>query len=148
MVHTCETTYGNELVEFHKVIYHEGDYHSIEYSKLYLLGEAIYKGEKCGIPEEYWLHRRDVLINYVPAPLNYEYVGRVELIAHTLEWSVYYENYSYVAGKIAYGADIAVKAVPYEGYKFVRWSDGVTTAIRTDYNAISFVNVKAIFAKI
>lgn len=147
-VHTCENVYNNELVEFHKVIYHDGDYHSIEYSKLYLLGEAIYNGEKCGIPEEYWLHRRDVLINYVPAPLNYEYVGRVDLIEHTLEWSLYYENRTYVAGKIAYGADITVKAVPKEGYKFVRWSDGVTTAIRTDYNAISFVNVKAIFAKI
>ncbi len=148
LVHTCENVYGNELVEFHKVIYHDGDYHAIEYSKLYLLGEAIYNGEKCGIPEEYWLHRRDVLINYVPAPLNYEYVGRVDLIEHTLEWSLYYENRTYVAGKIAYGADITVKAVPKEGYKFVRWSDGVTTAIRTDYNAISFVNVKAIFAKI
>lgn len=148
LVHTCENVYNNELVEFHKVIYHDGDYHSIEYSKLYLLGEAIYNGEKCGIPEEYWLHRRDVLINYVPAPLNYEYVGQVELIEHTLEWSLYYENRTYVAGKIAYGADITVKAVPYEGYKFVRWSDGVTTAIRTDYNTISFMNVKAIFERI
>ena len=148
LVHTCETTYGNELVEFHKVIYHEGDYHSIEYSKLYLLGEAIYNGEKCGIPEEYWLHRRDVLINYVPVSVDGYPAGQVELIENTLEWSLYYENGPYVVGNIAYGADITVKAVPKEGYKFVRWSDGVTTAIRTDYNTISFMNVKAIFAKI
>ncbi len=147
-VHTCETTYGNELVEFHKVIYHDGDYHSIEYSKLYLLGEAIYNGEKCGIPEEYWLHKKDVDINYVPVSVDGYPAGQVELIENTLEWSLYYENRPYVAGNIAYGADITVKAVPKEGYKFVRWSDGVTTAIRTDYNTISFMNVKAIFAKI
>lgn len=148
LVHTCENVYGNELVEFHKVIYHDGDYHSIEYSKLYLLGEAIYNGEKCGIPEEYWLHKKDVDINYVPVSVDGYPAGQVELIENTLEWSLYYENRPYVAGNIAYGADITVKAVPYEGYKFVRWSDGVTTAIRTDYNTISFVNVKAIFAKI
>ena len=147
-VHTCETTYGNELVEFHKVIYHDGDYHSIEYSKLYLLGEAIYNGEKCGIPEEYWLHKKDVDINYVPVSVDGYPAGQVELIENTLEWSLYYENRPYVAGNIAYGADITVKAVPKEGYKFVRWSDGVTTAIRTYYNTISFMNVKAIFAKI
>ncbi len=148
LVHTCENVYYNELVEFHKVIYHEGNYHAIEYSKLYLLGEAIYNGEKCGIPEEYWLHKKDVDINYVPVSVDGYPAGQVELIENTLEWSLYYENGPYVVGNIAYGADITVKAVPYEGYKFVRWSDGVTTAIRTDYNAISFVNVKAIFAKI
>lgn len=148
LVHTCENVYGNELVEFHKVIYHDGDYHSIEYSKLYLLGEAIYNGEKCGIPEEYWLHKKDVDINYVPVSVDGYPAGQVELIENTLEWSLYYENGPYVVGNIAYGADITVKAVPYEGYKFVRWSDGVTTAIRTDYNTISCINVKAIFAKI
>ena len=148
LVHTCENVYNNELVEFHKVIYHEGNYHSIDYSKLYLLGEAIYNGEKCGIPEEYWLHKKDVDINYVPNHVDGEIAGRIELIEHTLEWSVYYENSLYVIGNIAYGADITVKAVAKEGYKFVRWSDGVTTAIRTDYNTISFMNVKAIFAKI
>lgn len=148
LVHTCENVYNNELVEFHKVIYHDGDYHAIEYSKLYLLGEAIYNGEKCGIPEEYWLHKKDVDINYVPVSVDGYPAGQVELIENTLEWSLYYENRPYVAGNIAYGADITVKAVPYEGYKFVRWSDGVTTAIRTDYNTISCINVKAIFAKI
>lgn len=87
-------------------------------------------------------------INYVPVSVDGYPAGQVELIENTLEWSLYYENRPYVAGNIAYGADITVKAVPYEGYKFVRWSDGVTTAIRTDYNTISFMNVKAIFAKI
>lgn len=148
LVHTCENVYNNELVEFHKVIYHDGDYHAIEYSKLYLLGEAIYNGEKCGIPEEYWLHKKDVDINYVPVSVDGYPAGQVELIENTLEWSLYYENGPYVVGNIAYGADITVKAVPKEGYKFVRWSDGVTTAIRTDYNTISCINVKAIFAKI
>ena len=41
-----------------------------------------------------------------------------------------------------------VTAVPDEGYEFVRWSDGVTTAARTDSNVTSDVNVTAEFRHI
>jgi parallel beta-helix repeat protein len=40
----------------------------------------------------------------------------------------------------------AVTAVPNEGYVFVRWSDGVTTAERTDVNVTANLNVTANFA--
>ena len=39
-----------------------------------------------------------------------------------------------------------VTAVPDEGYEFVRWSDGVTTATRTDSNVTSDITVTAEFA--
>ena len=39
----------------------------------------------------------------------------------------------------------AVTAVPNEGYAFVRWSDGVTTATRTDTDINSDINVTAEF---
>ncbi len=41
-----------------------------------------------------------------------------------------------------------VKAVPDEGYKFVKWSDGVTTAVRADKNIKGNISVEAKFEKI
>ena len=43
------------------------------------------------------------------------------------------------------GSGTAVTAVPNEGYAFVRWSDGVTTATRTDTDINSDINVTAEF---
>ena len=48
---------------------------------------------------------------------------------------------------VQYGANgTEVTAVPDEGYEFVRWSDGVTTATRTDSNVTSDITVTAEFA--
>ena len=48
---------------------------------------------------------------------------------------------------VLYGeSGTAVTAVPDEGYEFVRWSDGVTTATRTDSNVTSDITVTAEFA--
>lgn len=44
------------------------------------------------------------------------------------------------------GNATAVTAVPNPGYHFVSWSDGVTTAARTDLNLTSNLNVSASFA--
>ena len=47
---------------------------------------------------------------------------------------------------VLYGeSGTAVTAVPEEGYVFVRWSDGVTTATRTDVNVTSDITVTAEF---
>lgn len=43
---------------------------------------------------------------------------------------------------------ITVTAVPDEGYAFVKWSDGVTTATRTDTDFTQNVNVTAMFGTI
>jgi Na+/H+-dicarboxylate symporter len=48
---------------------------------------------------------------------------------------------------VASGANgSAVTAVPNTGYRFVRWSDGVMTASRTDTNVTGDITVTAIFA--
>jgi predicted outer membrane repeat protein len=48
---------------------------------------------------------------------------------------------------VDYGADGSeVTAVPDVGHRFVRWSDGVMTASRTDTNVTADINVTAIFA--
>ncbi|MGH8040813.1 MAG: InlB B-repeat-containing protein [Rudaea sp.] len=44
------------------------------------------------------------------------------------------------------GSGTAVTAVPYAGYHFVHWSDGKTTATRTDTNVQGNINVQAQFA--
>ena len=50
---------------------------------------------------------------------------------------------------VLYGeSGTAVTAVPEEGYVFVRWSDGVTTATRTDSNVTSDITVTAEFRRI
>ncbi len=48
---------------------------------------------------------------------------------------------------VQYGANgTEVIAVPDEGYEFVRWSDGVTTATRTDSNVTANITITAEFA--
>ena len=46
---------------------------------------------------------------------------------------------------LAGGSGTAVTAVPNEGYAFVRWSDGVTTATRTDTDVAGNISVTAEF---
>ena len=49
---------------------------------------------------------------------------------------------------VAHGSDASeVTAVPNTGYYFVIWSDGVTTASRTDTNVVADINVTASFAE-
>ena len=45
------------------------------------------------------------------------------------------------------GSGSQVTAVPNTGYHFVQWSDGVTTAARTDTNVMANINVTASFAE-
>lgn len=77
----------------------------------------------------------------------------------TLSYGVVYRNssetiFDYAAGYIEgntlqtvkYGKNgAAVKAVAESGYKFVGWSDGVSTAERTDTNVTENIKVHAIF---
>lgn len=49
---------------------------------------------------------------------------------------------------VAPGSDAEeVTAMPYTGYRFVRWSDGVTTATRHDTSVTEDISVSAIFKK-
>jgi len=50
---------------------------------------------------------------------------------------------------VVYGGDaLTVTAVPAPGYGFLRWSDGVRTATRTDMNIRADLTVAAIFAEV
>ena len=48
---------------------------------------------------------------------------------------------------LANGSGTEVTAVPDEGYGFIKWSDGVTTATRTDTNITQHLSVTAEFAR-
>ena len=116
----------------------------IEALKLYFLNEAEIDGSIYGIPKDYWLHRTNVRYNYV--------VEQTDASSSILVCSVkiYGEGnvlQRYICGELNYGGGITVEAVAAEGYRFLKWTDGVTTAVRHDI-IISYVNVQAIFEKI
>lgn len=145
--HTCEINFENEInvgemAELHDV----ESYYLIHLSSgilepicLYLLGEAEYEGKTVGMPSEYWEHKNNISVVYRPRAVRTEegyslYVGEV----------VFDEN-----AVIPYGGDFSAEAVvTEEGYRFVKWSDGVMTARRHDFNIISYFLVEAIFEKV
>ena len=81
----------------------------------------------------------------------------IESIINKFTKNVYIINYSASEGgtidgettqSIKYGKDaISVTAVPDELYEFLRWSDNVTTATRTDKNIIQNRDIFALFEK-
>ncbi len=140
-VHTCEQTFRyDELTWYHNLL-KDNKHDSMDVSKWYLLGEADYNGEKVGIPKEYWLHKLDVAVLYSCLPVNYQTAGYTVKIDNGNEIRFGY-------GKISYGSSLTIKAVPLEGYRFVKWSDGVVSETRHDSNIISYLEIKAIFEKI
>ena len=134
--HTCEMNYkSNEILEFHSV-----DISNIYVVRDYLLGKAESRdGVVGGIPLEYWKHENKVFVGYLDEPIDGRSVGKTLILNE--------EIYGALSSKVDYGTDISAQAVPNVGYKFLMWSDGVTTAIRNDTNVISYLLVKAIFIK-
>ena len=112
---------------------------------LLLLNKFVIDGSNVGIPPEYWTHDCEVRINYVVEPIDMEDHGKIVVPGETDDRPSWI---TYVALSVHYGSDFSVEAIPDDGYRFVKWSDGVTTAIRYDTNIISMINVKAIFEKI
>lgn len=147
--HTCEFNYNYyEILDFHKVIgYYLNNYHVLfsetMATKYYLLGKAeYYDGETGGIPTEYWSHLRDPVVAYGTRPPDGDRYDGGTIVVLSGEKSEISES------RVPYGSDVIVEAVPKEGYRFVRWSDGITTAVRHDENIISYLFVLAIFEKI
>ncbi len=145
-VHTVEYAYaaGKSVHEFHDA-YGKNDrkYTSIECEKHYLLNELEVNGQIVGIPQEFWQHKLDVHVWYVANVYNGRDIGKIydandDCIGTGGAYSI----------NVAYGSDFTVEAKPNEGYRFVRWSDGITTARRTDKNIISHLYAEAIFEKI
>ncbi len=73
-----------------------------------------------------------------------------EKISYTLKYEA--DENGAISGKCIQKVDInadgeTVKAIPFDGYRFVEWSDGVNTAERIDKNITADKTVKAIFEK-
>ncbi len=155
-VHTAEMNYGFDDIQHNSL--HRAEKYALAHGldvddpvflnvyKLCLLGKFEMDGLLCGIPMEYWKHEIAININYVCEPINGESVGRVEIVGENHDVNLTIKK-EYISGKVTYGTDLCVKAIPKEGYRFVAWSDGVTTAVRHDRNIIACVSVNAIFEK-
>ena len=139
------------LFSFHKAnniaIIHDLDVYT-DY-RLYYLYSMEYEGRRVGIPYEFW--KGDIAqVNYEVSVGDggYSGGGTIDLDksdSENLDLSVA----GYSRQEVAYGQDaVGVKAEPLSGYKFVRWSDGVTTPGRKDKNIAADFTVTAIFEPI
>ena len=152
--HTVEQLVCPNQDTYHLAIrtgYPERDVLSI--TKQYLLGQYEWEGVTYGIPREYWLHQMEFHIYYGFFPYDDGAVfakdsGKVSLVKTSESDKIREEN-NRVRGDVAGVAEeIVVLAEPLPGYRFVCWSDGVTTALRHDVDVISYIHVQAIFEKI
>ena len=95
-------------------------------SKLYLLNQAEYNGNKVGIPFPVWTNEI----------YEVHYTSNDESMGTALSYPI----------KVAKGCDgVEIEAKPWPGYRFVRWSDGITTVKRIDRNIQSDMEVIAYF---
>lgn len=111
--------------------------------KMYYLNELILDGERIGIPYGYW--KGEVAkVTYEASTSDYGRMGNVELVTPRGKFGSMGDEQG-----IVYGYDAsAVVAKPFPGYRFVQWSDGVTTPERWDRNITADFTVTAIFEPI
>lgn len=135
-----------QLYEFHNVLVNCSNIstnyvadRSMEITRLYLLNQAEYNGKIVGIPFTVWT--KDVYtVNYF---VNDNYMGYIEGGLGGLI------SYGITSWRVAKGCDVGeVIAIPASRCRFVGWSDGVTTPIRTDINIQGDMNITAIFEHI
>ena len=124
----------------------EVDKTTLELTEEYLLGLAEYEGETVGVPYDYWIGNvGDVLAWY----FSYMRINGKNVYWGELQRENSKDTSGTVAQEVPYGgAADTVTAIAYPGYRFVKWSDGVTTATRRDENITSFFQVWAIFEPI
>lgn len=108
-------------------------YDTLIMNRLYYLNSIEVDGELVGIPYEFW--KGEI------AKVEYT-VTRDE---HGNMGYVFYEK----SQEVVYGWDAReVEAEPFLGYRFIKWSDGITTPKRKDKNITSDFTVTAIFEPI
>ena len=139
--HTVEYVYDESELqlsyhEFNSALGAGNREQCLEATRKYLLREEVIDGKQVGIPMEYWQHENLVQLNYMLRPVDQKYIGQIYLIELDRPGGYL---------KVPYGSSITVEAIPDEGYAFLQWSDGVTTAVRHDENLISYLEVEAIF---
>lgn len=114
---------------------------SIKANKYYYLHEADFYGKKCGIPYAFW--KGDI----AKATYQQKHSGYVSSPGATFErlpkggWRISWE--------VVRGHDVpSVTATAFSGCRFIGWSDGITTATRTDRNVTHDMTVIALFEKV
>lgn len=117
----------------------------IEVIRLFLLNQAKVDNKIIGIPKDFWFGEIDVTVNYVSNVIDGRSGGQVKIVGDTSERP---SGEDYVTMEVPFGSDIEVVALPNDGYRFVKWSDGITTATRHDTNIISYLTVRAIFERV
>ena len=104
-----------------------------------IIGNTFFgSDDQNGAGKIYYIHITEA---EVQPPITVEYI---------LTYTVNNEEMGYITGEtnqtITQGGNAtAVTAVANDGYRFVRWSDGVATATRTDENITSSQTITAIF---
>jgi len=115
----------------------------------YLQNLVIVDGKQAGIPYEFWIGEVPVFVVYTRTLSTWPPQGDIILIGDLPDNSVLHSSEDYwVYATIPFGSDITVEAIPHNGFRFVRWSDGVTTAVRHDTNITSRMEIRAIFEPI
>ena len=76
--------------------------------------------------------------------------GNQEQISYTLQYSVNDSSFGYITGEVnqtikSYQSGTTVTAVAKDGYRFIGWSDGVTSATRREQNVNNNISVTAYF---
>jgi len=137
--HTIELCVNN-IFEFHTVV---GEYiwdsvsDPLIAEKLYFLNKAVVNGKQVGVPYEYWGGK--------VAEVYYESTegGKVRKVNG---FYIYVIGHNGDTQYVIYGDDtMSVTAIPWDGYEFVGWSDGLETATRHDTNITRDLHIYAIF---
>lgn len=114
----------------------------------YIIGAAYYNGCRVGVPYEYWTGGATYNVTYSPRPVH-TYPISVGRITFKPNGNCFLDSPNYTTStKVMAGAAVVAVALPtVDGYRFVMWSDGVTTPERTDVITADF-KIEAIFEKI
>ncbi len=151
LAHTAELYYGYEveaLYGLHKCIsysFQQDRYADEMICYLdFLAGEFDMDGVICGIPAEYWNHEREISVIYHARFVDSKTAGKIKLLGKD---DINSPIKTAISQRVLNGGEVTVEAVPLDGYRFVKWSDGITTAIRHDTNIIAYYYVWAIFEK-
>ncbi|MDE6604820.1 MAG: InlB B-repeat-containing protein [Clostridia bacterium] len=142
--HTVETIVTVDY-DLHKIesYYAKQNIYGLEPIKLFLLKQVIIDDQKYGIDENFWIGNINISVNYRPSFFGGLDNGKI-IINNGLEQNTTSNSYGAL---IPYGSTISVEAIAFDGYRFIKWSDGITTPIRYDVNVISKIQVFAIFEK-
>lgn len=151
--HVCEFFCKIEGDEgnLHNVIHEYYFEQRVDYIKtiqLFLLRKTEFNGKPAGIPIAYFKHELKLGAGY--AVENGIFGGgtlELKYAQGATEEDIRVVNALDISIMMSYGTEISVEAIPKPGYRFVRWTDGVTTPLRRD-KVIVGVGAFAIFEKI